>query len=571
MPEDIQIPSGWPPALSIDVAPVLHLFTGENFYSSADAALREAVLNAIDAVGRRKKSDESLSQDIQIVFDRKEKTVSISDNGDGMTQENVATLFAKVGASASKIALGGNQDYRAVGEFGIGALSYFLVCNKYQIHTKTEKSEPLGLEFSDEMLDGKSQAKELTPCQREVGTTLILFLKDSNFFDLLLQKFSHWMRNVEGLNASILPENKPLPQGGLTRTIRSIKLDSPPDWIENANIGPPEQLDIWERYDGKGHVDVLYRGVFVERIEIDGLWAIEGAIHVDPKHFRPKLNREGFVGENLKADVTPYLTSLHPAVLEEAIECIRDLLTSKKDWSLQKAVTLWLAVPRSVQYQRAAQAWDLEFKKQKAFRILAQDSEKEVPVNDLLELNAEKIFLAPDNLGKSDPVINQAVRVLRARGELVVQGLLRDNGYLLSVSLMSNSSTWLLLNSFKQELPPIIQVESVAADIVDQESIAEVYSIPPIVKLMRLGLKAAPFVAVNNEIWINIETDNGKNILEEICLRNEGHLGLWVACMKFAPEQAQGLEQVANFLRRTKPEPKLLGLVRRQFLRKFVE
>ncbi len=571
MPEDIQIPPGWPPALSIDVAPVLRLFTGENFYSSADAALREAVLNAIDAVGRRRESDESLRQNIQIVFDRTEQTVSISDNGDGMTQENVATLFAKVGASASKIALGGKQDYRAVGEFGIGALSYFLVCNKYQIQTKTEHSEPLGLEFSDEMLDGKSQAKELIPCQKEVGTTLILFLKASNYFDLLTQKFSNWMRNVEGLNASILPENKPLPQGGLTRTIRSIKLDSPPDWIEKANIGPPEQLDIWERYDGKGHVDVLYRGVFVERIEIDGLWAIEGAIHVDPKHFRPKLNREGFVGENLKADVTPYLTLLHPAVLEEAIECIRDLLTSKGDWSLQKAVTLWLAVPRSAQYQRAAQAWDLEFKKQKAFRILAQDSEKEVPVNDLLELNAEKIFLAPDNLGQADPVISQAVRVLRARGELVVQGLLRDSGYLSSVSLMSNSSTWLLLNSFKQELPPIIQVDSVAADIVDRESIAEVYSIAPIVKLMRLGLKAAPFVAVKNEIWINIEADNGKNILKEICLRNEGHLGLWVACMKFAPEQAQGLEQVANFLRRAKPEPKLLGLVRRQFLRKFVE
>lgn len=567
--DDAVKPPGWPPALSIDVSPVLHLFTGENFYSSADAALREAVLNAIDAVGRRKGKEEGLKQEIQIVFNTSEQTVSISDNGDGMNQEDVANLFAKVGASASRITLGGKQQYRAVGEFGIGALSYFLICNKYQIHTKKENCEALALEFTETMLDGKTQANDVLSCQTTIGTTLILFLKSPKYFNLLTEKFSHWMRNVEGLNAVIVPENKLLPQGGLTRAIRSIQLEAPPDWIERANIGPPEQLDIWERYDGKGHVDVLYRGVFVERIEIDGLWAIEGAIHVDPKHFRPKLNREGFVGENLKADVTPYLTKLHPAVLEEAIECIRDLLTSKGDWSLHKAVTLWLAVPRSDVYQRAARAWDTEFKKQKAFRMLAQDSEKEISIKDLLDLKAEKVFLAPDNLAKADPVIKQAVRVLRAREELVVQGLQRDTGYLLTVSLMANSSIWLLLNSFQSELPPIIKLEGVAAEIVDQESITDVYNISPVVKLMRLGHQAAPFVAVKNEIWINIDTNNGKEILKEVCQRNEGHLGLWVACMKYASEQAQGLEQVAAFLRKFKPQPKLLGLVKRQFLRKF--
>jgi hypothetical protein len=43
--------SDWPPRLTLEIEPVLRLFTGENFYSSADAAMREAVLNAIDASG----------------------------------------------------------------------------------------------------------------------------------------------------------------------------------------------------------------------------------------------------------------------------------------------------------------------------------------------------------------------------------------------------------------------------------------------------------------------------------------------------------------------------------------
>ena len=47
----------WPPSLTVDIEPVLNLFTGENFYSSADAAIREAVLNAIDAISRRKEID----------------------------------------------------------------------------------------------------------------------------------------------------------------------------------------------------------------------------------------------------------------------------------------------------------------------------------------------------------------------------------------------------------------------------------------------------------------------------------------------------------------------------------
>ena len=43
----------WPPKFTIAAAPVLELFTGKSFYSSEDAAIREAVLNAIDAIGRR--------------------------------------------------------------------------------------------------------------------------------------------------------------------------------------------------------------------------------------------------------------------------------------------------------------------------------------------------------------------------------------------------------------------------------------------------------------------------------------------------------------------------------------
>jgi hypothetical protein len=561
---------GWPPRLTVDIEPVLRLFTGENFYSSADAALREAVLNAIDAIGRRREEVPDLRPGIQITFDREKNTISIADNGDGMDRADIATLFTKVGSTASRLARGGSKHYRAVGEFGIGALSYFLVSNEYLVYTRKEGQEPLGLKFTAAMLDGNTQAEEVPTTRGAVGTTLTLFAKSPQLFEQLHGKFSHWMRNVEGLRAFLLPEEMEMKQGGLTRDVRKIQAGPYPEWIEEADVGPPEDLDVWDQYDGKGRVDVLYRGVFVERLEIDQLWAFEGAIHVDPKHFRPKLNREGFVGDKLRAELTPFLRSLHPAVLKEAIGCIGGLLRERGDWSQYKAVTLWLAVPRSADYADAWRVWDAEFRNRKAFRVLSSESEEELSIDDLVRVGAERIYLAPDRLDQANAVISQAVRVLRARGDLVVQGLQRQDGYMTAAPVVANSTAWLLVNTFRSELPEIVDVQAIAERVVSQQSVADLYTAAPPVKLVRLGATAAPFVAVREEIWMNIESEAGRSIAREICRRNEGHLGLWVACMMFAPEQAQGLEQVGSLLRKKNPSAQRLGLVRRQFLRSLV-
>lgn len=568
-PEQLSI-SDWPPPLSVDVEPVLRLFTGENFYSSADAALREAVLNAIDAIGRRQQTEAALEPEIEIIFDQTNRTITVVDNGDGMDRGDVANLFTKVGSTASQIARAGAQHYRAIGEFGIGALSYFLVSEEYHLHTRKSGQEAFGLKFTAAMLDGRSRAQEIPTARSVVGTTVILFAKLPELFEQLRSRFSHWMRDVQGLRASVVPDGRELKQGGLTRSVRKIGGVDNPEWIEESDLGPPEDLSVWDQYDGKGRVDVLYRGVFVERLEVDQLWGFEGAIHVDPKHFRPKLNREGFVGDKLRADVTPFLRSLHPAVLKEAIWCIGELLRERGDWSLHKAVTLWLAVPRSADYSEACQVWDAQFRTRKAFRVLSREQEQEMSVADLVALRAERVYLAPESIDQSNTVISQAIRVLRAQGALVVQGLQRQDGYMASAPMTANSTAWLLLNIFRTELPEIIDINSVAETVVSQQSVADIYTVGPVVKLVRLGAQAAPFVAVRNEIWLNIESDGGQKIVLEICKRNEGHLGLWVACMMFAPEQPQALTQVGSLLRNMKPVPQRLGLVRRQLLRSLI-
>lgn len=559
--------NNWPPKFTLDGASILNLLTGDRFYSSADAAIREAVLNAIDAFGRQHISDTTISPEIEVIFDEQANTVTISDNGDGMDESDLRELFSKIGASASKIAQKNGEDqYKAVGEFGIGIVSYFLVSDKHQIHTLKLNGEPIGLEFDCSMLDAESAAKVVSSQRSSVGTTVILYIRDATLFESLLIRFPYWVRAVQGLHAKKVPTETNIAQGGLSTHIKTIEVETP-EWIELAQLGPPSVFDVWDHLDGKGHVDILYRGVFVDHIEVKELWGIEGSIHVDPKEFKPKLNREGFVGEQLSGEVTRFLQKIHPQVLQAAVGCVQEVLSDRKttEWTIRKWVTLWLAVPRSGPYKEAAKAWDEKFRKRKAFLLLKRDdTDLEVSVADIEDLNADRIYVAPTPLTSANDIVKQAVRVLRAKGLPVIQGTGREGGYLDFATMAARTTADLLINHFREVLPESVLIESVANDVVREEIIAEVFESLPKVRIVRLGSQAVPLVNVGEEIWINIEVAEGKKIIQEICDRNEGYLGVWVACLRHSPNYAG---QIAKLLQNTPEAPVQLGLVRRQYLR----
>ena len=105
---------GWPPSFTLDQERILNLLTGDRFYSNASAALREAILNAIDAVHRRKSKEPRVAPDISVIFDRGNSTLSVSDNRDGMGRSAMNALFTRIGASAASL----DGARGSVGEFG---------------------------------------------------------------------------------------------------------------------------------------------------------------------------------------------------------------------------------------------------------------------------------------------------------------------------------------------------------------------------------------------------------------------------------------------------------------------
>lgn len=561
----------WPPKFTIDTAHVLELFTGDRFYSSADAALREAVLNAIDACGRRDATEEpGYERSISVVFDRDAATLTIADNGDGMSQARIGALFAKIGASASHLA-GSDEEsqYQAVGEFGIGVVSYFLVSDTFRLHSLSADDQAVGVEFDRSMLDGVTPAKVINPEQSSVGTTLLLSLKSTDVLESLIKQFPHWVRDVPYLSAKTVPGDVPLEQGTgeEVHAIEDLELD---EWIEDTNLGLPFSAFGWRSLDGRAHVDVLYRGVFVQRCDIDRLWAISGTIHVDPKVFQPKLNREGFIGPDLLGGVTRFLQKIHPRVVELAADRISELLQDEEisKWTMARWISIWLAIPREPAYAESARKWDAIFSKREAFVLLGSEgTQVSASVQDLAGLGVERLYLAATPLSSQTALIQQAVRLLRARNDPVVQGVEKDPGYLQAAAFVGTNTAPLLLERFASELPEIVPVnEGLAETILSAEALITVYSEPIPVRIVALGQDGAALAVVKGEIWLNHESGPGQALIRTICARNEGHLGLWVGCLEHAPNLAQ---QVANLLKSVAGETSLLGPVKREYLRRL--
>ena len=203
---------GWPPSFTLDQERILNLLTGDRFYSNSSAALREAVLNAIDAVHRRRLTERSLTPCITVRFNRDDLTLSVSDNGDGMDRSAMTRLFTRIGASAAELEAGRGS----VGEFGIGVISYFMAGDSFSVQTFDGSSEPIGLKFTREMLAGGA-ASPLKPTRDTRGTTLVIDVRDSDTFTLLLESFSHWCRDVSGLTAFEMPDGGELHQGSSHR------------------------------------------------------------------------------------------------------------------------------------------------------------------------------------------------------------------------------------------------------------------------------------------------------------------------------------------------------------------
>lgn len=172
-----------------EVSQLLHLVT-HSLYSNSEVFLRELVSNASDACDKLRfeglnnpdlyENQSDLA--IQISFDKKAKTLTITDNGIGLTQadaiEHLGTI-AKSGTKDFMSKLSGDEknDAQMIGQFGVGFYSGFIVADKI-----TVESRRAGAPVSEGVrwISSGTGDFEVQTIARELrGTSVILHLRDT--------------------------------------------------------------------------------------------------------------------------------------------------------------------------------------------------------------------------------------------------------------------------------------------------------------------------------------------------------------------------------------------------------
>ena len=554
----------WPPEFSLDQEKILNLLTGDRFYSNPSAALREAVLNAIDAVHRHRKVASDVVPEIQVIFSRDVLTLTVVDNGIGMSQTDVSALFTKIGASAATNEA--NKD--SVGEFGIGVISYFMAGNVFTLQTYDGTTAPIGLSFDRHILSGGA-ATEVSPTQQSQGTTITIHIRDTDTFALLLDSFSHWCRGVEGLSGELLPDRRLLVQKGTHRLEEQLPVESP-DWVKCAHLGPVSDPTGWDEMTGISTVAVLYRGVFVQEIEVKGAWGIEGSIDVDPKHFKPRLNREGFVEGQFETEVTGFLQSCHPVVLEAMAVQLAAAVGrgALSQWTLKRWANLWLSVPRGPAYTKTTQAWDSVFRSLPAFELADGGDQWEPTSLETLKGLQTKVFVAPLAEKKTNDVVRAAVRFLRNTNYAVIRGIRHDQSWMPHASRWFSTTADLISQVFAAELPPLVSITGQAEQILaGVDSIAPLFTGPPRVDLVRLGHDSLPVLRLHDRLVINIDHEAGKALTADALRVNAGPMSLVESAARHTYAQ---LTQVAAAVKETSADLEILGPIRRRFIRSLL-
>ena len=130
-----------------NIFPIIKKF----LYSDHEIFLRELVSNAVDATQKLKTlsgvgeyKGELGEPNIKVVLNAKEKTISIIDQGIGMTEEEVDKYLNQVAFSSAEEFLAkykGQNESNIIGHFGLGFYSSFMVADRVEVFTKSWRDE----------------------------------------------------------------------------------------------------------------------------------------------------------------------------------------------------------------------------------------------------------------------------------------------------------------------------------------------------------------------------------------------------------------------------------------------
>src|SRR5512147_345013 len=161
-----------------NIFPIIKKF----LYSDHEIFLRELISNAVDATQKLKAlvsageiKGETGDLKIHVAVDKKKKTITVSDNGIGMTKEELDKYLNQIAFSSANEFLDKYKDQinNIIGHFGLGFYSAFMVSEKVEVVTKSYREDAQPVKW---VCDGSPEYTIEDTKKDAVGTDVILHI-----------------------------------------------------------------------------------------------------------------------------------------------------------------------------------------------------------------------------------------------------------------------------------------------------------------------------------------------------------------------------------------------------------
>jgi len=200
----------------------------KSLYSEKEVFIRELISNSSDAIEKfrylfltgEKLEQSDRTPSISITTDKAFKTLTIQDNGIGMTQDELISNLGTIARSGSKAFMenvkeSGQVDPKdIIGQFGVGFYSAFMVSKKIEVYSRSSLPNSTGFLW---VSDGSGKYTVQECDEAEIGTKIVIHLKpeDSEFADEttvkdVVKKYSNFVGSDVSLNGTKANQLKPV-------------------------------------------------------------------------------------------------------------------------------------------------------------------------------------------------------------------------------------------------------------------------------------------------------------------------------------------------------------------------
>lgn len=289
-------------------------------YSDKDIFLREIVANGIDAITKYKKladMGEAPAEDgefnIKISVDKDAKTLTVEDNGLGMTEDEVEQYI-------TQIAFSGAADFLAkyekaggdgiIGHFGLGFYSAYMVSENIEIFTKSYRADAKGVHWES---DGESTYTIEECGKQERGTRIVMHIAadEKEFLE------EGTIRNLVDKYCSFMPYNIYL---NFTGKDDKPLNDTEPLYLKNPKDCTDEEYKEFYRKTFHDYHDPL----FWIHLNMDYPFRLKGILYFPKVKNKVELERgqvklycnQVFIADNIKEVIPEYLL-----LLKGVIDC----------------------------------------------------------------------------------------------------------------------------------------------------------------------------------------------------------------------------------------------------------